>query len=152
MSPGRSLEGLRFHAQDQVDFRTAYGSYERQTDMWTRPVQFRQAGDHRLPLKLPNSPIPLAGYSTCARTGFLLCPLRFVMATLQSTQFAQFAFPLSNPPFCNNNTLWSSEPRRSIPSSNASGSQKTYRPTAAVSHSRYQIEAERNAAARAEGT
>jgi len=96
--------------------------------------------------------IPLAGYSTYAQTGFLLCPLRFVMATLQSTQFVQFAFPLSNPPFCNSNTLWSSEPSRSIPSFNASGSQKTYRPKAAFFHSGYQTGAERNTTARAEGT
>jgi len=95
--------------------------------------------------------IPLAGYSTYAQTG-CLCPLRFVMAPLESTQFVQFAFPVSNPLFYNRNTLWSSEPSRSIPSLNASGSQRIHRPTATLSHSGYQIEAERNTAARAEGT
>jgi hypothetical protein len=58
----------------------------------------------------------------------------------------------SNPLFYNRNTLWSSEPSRSIPSLNASGSQRIHRPTATLSHSGYQIEAERNTAARAEGT
>jgi hypothetical protein len=95
--------------------------------------------------------IPLAGYSTYAQTGFLLCPLRFVMATLQSTQFVQFAFPLSNPLLHNRNTPWSSEPSRSIPPLNASGSQRIHRPTATFSRSGYQIEAERNTAARAKG-
>jgi hypothetical protein len=95
---------------------------------------------------------PLARYYTCAQTHFLLCPLCFVMATLQSTQFVQFAFPLSNPPFHNRNTLWSSEPSRSIPSLNASGNQRIHRPKAASSRSGYQIEAGRNTAARAEGT
>ncbi|KAH8782184.1 hypothetical protein BGZ57DRAFT_273789 [Hyaloscypha finlandica] len=95
--------------------------------------------------------IPLAGYSTYAQTGFL-CPLRFVMAALESTQFVQFTFPPSNPPLHNRNTLWSSEPSRSIPSLNASGSQRIHRPTATFSHSGYQIQAERNTAARAEGT
>jgi len=94
--------------------------------------------------------IPLAGYSTHAQTGFLLCPLRFVMAALESTQFVQFAFPLSNQSFYNRNTLWSSEPSRSSPSLNASGSQRIHRPTATFSCSGYQIEAERNTAARAE--
>jgi hypothetical protein len=97
-------------------------------------------------------PIPLAGYSTYAQTGLLLCLLLFVMATLRSTQFVQSAFPLSNGPFCNSNTLWPSEPSRSICSFNASGSQKTYRPASTSSRSRCQIEAERNTAARAEGT
>jgi hypothetical protein len=48
--------GLRFHAKDQVDFRIAYGSCGRQSDVWTRAVQFRRAGAHRLLLKQPNSP------------------------------------------------------------------------------------------------
>jgi hypothetical protein len=74
------------------------------------------------------------------------------MAALESTPFVQFAFPLSNQPFYNRNTLWSSEPSPSIPSLNASGSQRIHRPTATFSRSRYQIEAERNTAARAEGT
>ena len=96
--------------------------------------------------------IPLAEYSTHTQTGFLLYPLRFVMAALESTQFIPFTFPPSNPPFHNRNTLWPSEPSRSIPSLNASGSQRIHRPTAAFFHSGYQIEAERNTAARAEGT
>jgi len=45
--------------------------------------------------------IPVTGYSTYAQTGFLLCPLRFVMAALESTQFVQLHFPLSNQPFYN---------------------------------------------------
>ncbi len=78
--------------------------------------------------------------------------LRFVMAALQSTQFAQFAFPLSTQPIHNSNTLWFSEPSRSIPSLNASGSQGLHRRTATFPRSGCQIEAERNNAARAEGT
>jgi hypothetical protein len=50
-----------------------------------------------------------------------------VIAALESTQFVRFAFPSSNPPFCNRNTLWSSEPSRSIRSLDASGSQKIRR-------------------------
>jgi hypothetical protein len=96
--------------------------------------------------------IPLTGHSIHAQTGFLLCPLRFVMAALASTPCVQSAFPLSNQPFHNRNTLWSSKPSRLIPSLNASGSQRIHKPTATFPRSRYQIEAERNTAARAEGT
>lgn len=91
------------------------------------------------------------------------------MAALESTQFVQFTLPpsnplfynrntprpsepLSNPPFYDRNTLWSSEPSCSIPSLNASGSQRIHSPTAAFSRSGCQIVAERNTAARAEGT
>jgi hypothetical protein len=74
------------------------------------------------------------------------------MAALESTPFVQFAFPLSPQPFYNRNTLWSSEPSRSIPSLNASSGRRIHRPTATFPRSRYQIEAERNTAARAEGT
>jgi hypothetical protein len=74
------------------------------------------------------------------------------MATLESTPFVQFAFPLSNQPFYNRNTLWSSEPSPSITSLNASGGQRIHRLTDASSRSGYQIEAERNTVARAEGT
>jgi hypothetical protein len=74
------------------------------------------------------------------------------MAALESSQFVQFPFPLSNPPLHNRNTLWSSEPSRSNRSLNAGGSQRIHRPTATFSRSGYQIEAERNTAARAEGT
>jgi hypothetical protein len=74
------------------------------------------------------------------------------MAALESKPFVQFVFPPSNPPFYNRNTLWSSEPSRSNRSLNASGSQRIHRPAATFSRSRYQIEAERNTAARAEGT
>jgi len=74
------------------------------------------------------------------------------MAAFESTQFVQFAFPLSNQLLYSRNTLWSSKPSRLIPSLNASGSQRIHRPTATFSHSGYQIEAERNIAARAEGT
>jgi hypothetical protein len=74
------------------------------------------------------------------------------MAALESTPFVQFAFPLSNQPFYDRNTLWSSESSCSIPSLNASGSQRIHRPTATFFRSGYQIEAERNTAARAEGT
>jgi hypothetical protein len=73
------------------------------------------------------------------------------MAALESTQFVQFAFPPSNPPFYNRNTLWSSKPSRSNRSLDASGSQKIRRPAATSSRSS-QIEADRNTAARAEGT
>jgi len=73
------------------------------------------------------------------------------MAALGSTQFDQFAFPLSNPPFCTSNILWPSEPSYSIPSLNASGSKKIRRPAAAPSRSS-QTEAESNTVARAEGT
>ena len=96
--------------------------------------------------------IPLAGYSRHAQTGFLLCSLRFVMAAFESTQFIQFTFPQSNQPLYNRNTLWSFEPSRSIPSLNASRSQRIHRPAATFSRSGYQIEAERNTAARAKGT
>ncbi len=74
------------------------------------------------------------------------------MAALASTPYAQSAFPLLNQPFYNRNTLWSSEPSRLIPLLNASGSQRIHRPTPTFPRSRYQIEAERNTAARAEGT
>jgi hypothetical protein len=69
-----------------------------------------------------------------------------------ATWLVRFALPSSNPPFCNKNTLWPSEPSRSIRSLNASGSQKIRRPAAAFPRSRCQIEADRNTAARAEGT
>jgi hypothetical protein len=73
------------------------------------------------------------------------------MAALESTQFDRFTFPPpSNPPFYNSNTLWPSEPSRSIRSLNASGSQKIRRPAATSRSS--QIEADRNTAVRAEGT
>lgn len=71
------------------------------------------------------------------------------MAALGNTQFDRFAFPLSNPPFCNSNVLWPSEPSYSIPSLNTSSSQKIRRPAAAPSCSS-QIEADENTAARAE--
>jgi hypothetical protein len=83
--------------------------------------------------------IPLAEYSV----------LRFVMAALESTRFVQFALPPSNPLFCNSNTLWPSKPGRSIRSVNASGSQKIHRPAATRSRGRYQIETDKNTAARA---
>jgi hypothetical protein len=73
------------------------------------------------------------------------------MAALENTPFVQFAFPLSNQLFYDRNTFWSSESSRSTPSLNASGSQRIHRPTATFSRSGYQIEAERNTAARAEG-
>jgi hypothetical protein len=146
---GQEPGGRRFYAQDQVDFKTACGSCERQTDVWTRPVQFRPAGAHRLPLKPLNSP----RWTFHTRSNwFLFCPLRFVMAALESTPFVQFAFPQPNQPFSDRNTLWSFELSRSIPSLNASGSQRIHRPTATFSRSGYQIEAGRNTAARAEGT
>jgi hypothetical protein len=74
------------------------------------------------------------------------------MAALESAPFVQFAFPLSNQPFYDRNALWSSEPSRSIPSLNISGGQRIHWPTATFSRSGYEIEAERNTAARAEGT
>ena len=83
---------------------------------------------------------PPAEHSTHAQTGSL-CPLRFVMAALGSTQFDRFAFPLSNPPFCNS---------YSIRSLNASGSQKRCRPAADSSRSS-QTEADRSTVARAKG-
>jgi hypothetical protein len=148
MSPGRSLEGLRFHAQGQVDFRTATavtsgklmcGRNQSNSD--------KQAlTDYYL-----SRSIPLAEHSIICSNWFALCPLRFAMAALESTQFVQFAFPLSNPPFCNSNTPWPSEPSRLIRSLSASGSQKIRRPAATSSRSSH-IEAERNAAARAKGT
>ncbi|KAG0644942.1 hypothetical protein D0Z07_9333 [Hyphodiscus hymeniophilus] len=46
------------------------------------------------------------------------------MATLQSTQFDRFAFPLPTPPLCNSNALWPSEPMHSIRSLNAAGIKK----------------------------
>jgi hypothetical protein len=36
------------------------------------------------------------------------------MAALEGAPFVQFAFPLSNQPFYNGNTLWSSEPSLSL--------------------------------------
>jgi hypothetical protein len=83
--------------------------------------------------------------------GLIKIPGVFVMATLESTQFVQFVFPPSNPPFRDRNTLWSSEPTYSIRSLSASGSQKTRGPAATSSRSSH-IEAGRNAAARANGT
>jgi len=127
--------------------RTAVASGK--AGVWTRPVQFRQAGAHGLPLKPLNS--PRRTFHTRSNW-FALCSLRFVMAALESTQFVRFAFPPSNPLFCNRNTPWPSEPSRSIRSLNASGSQKIRRPAATSSRSRCQIEADRNTAARAEGT
>merc|ERR1711964_848475 len=86
-NPVRSLEGLRFHAQIQVDFRTAYGSCERQTDVWTRAVRFRQA--HGLPLKPLNSrhwifyicsnwfsPLPTSFRDGCPRE-YAICSIAF---------------------------------------------------------------------------
>jgi hypothetical protein len=74
------------------------------------------------------------------------------MAALESTPFVQFAFPLSDQPFYDRNTFWSSESSRSTPSLYASGGQRIHRPTATFSRSGYRVEAERNTAARAEGT
>jgi hypothetical protein len=84
--------------------------------------------------------IPLAEHSTHTQTRSL-CPLRFVMAALGSTQFDRFAFPPSNPPF------WNSHSIRSL---SGGGSQKRCRPTAASSRPS-QIEADRSTAARAKG-
>src|SRR3979411_1419414 len=72
-------------------------------DAWTRTAQFRRAGAHGLPLKPPNFPqlnIPNILKLVCS------LPASFVMAALGSTQFDRFAFPLSNPSFCNCNVLW----------------------------------------------
>lgn len=82
---------------------------------------------------------------------FALCSLRFVIAALESTQFVRFAFPSSNPPFCNSNSPCPSGPSRSIRPLNASGSQKTRRPAATFSRSGCQAEAHGNTAARADG-
>ena len=112
-----------------------------------RAVRFRQA--HGLPLKPLNSrhwifyicsnwfsPLP-----TSFRDG---CPREYAICSI--------AFPLIKPTILQQKTLWSSEPSRSIPSLNASGSQRIHQPTVTFSRSGYQIEAERNTAARAKGT
>jgi len=109
-----------------------------------RAVRFRQA--HGLPLKPLNSrhwifyicsnwfsPLP-----TSFRDG---CPREYAICSI--------AFPLIKPTILQQKTLWSSEPSRSIPSLNASGSQRIHQPTVTFSRSGYQIEAERNTAARA---
>lgn len=73
------------------------------------------------------------------------------MAALESTQSVRFALPLSNPPFCNSNTLRPVETSRSIHSLNTAGSQKIRGPAATLSRSRCQADAEGNPAARPEG-
>lgn len=91
----QELREVEIHAQDQVDFRTVYGSCERQTDVSTRPAQFRQADTQKLALKPLNSPSWI----------FYIClnwfspRLTFEMATPESLQFVQFTFPPLKPPF-----------------------------------------------------
>ena len=84
----------------------------------------------------------------------LVSPLStsFVIATLRSTLFIQFTFPLLNQLFYNRNTLQSSKKSPLIPSLNASGNQRILRPTATFSRYRYYIKAKRNTVARAKGT
>jgi hypothetical protein len=65
-------------------------------DVWTSPVQFRQAGAHRLPLK-PLNPPPSPLNIPHISNWFALCPLRFVMAALESTQFVQICIPPIKP-------------------------------------------------------
>jgi hypothetical protein len=104
------------------DFRTAYGSCERRK--WfvgeTSPIPTGQAlTDYHLSRSIP--PIE---YSTHAQTGLLCAHFVLMIAALESTQFVQFALPLSDPPFYNRNAPWPSKLSHSIRSLNASGGQK----------------------------
>ena len=123
MSPGRSLEGLRFHAQDRVirfpdslrQLRAAKMVYGRD--------QSNSDGQALTDYHLSRS-IPPIEHSTHALTGLLSAHFVLMIAALESMQFVQFALPLSDPPFYNRNTPWPSKPSHSIRSLNASGGQK----------------------------
>ena len=95
--------------------------------------------------------IPPIKHSTHAQTGLLSAHFVLMMAALERTQFLPFVLPPSRPlsdlnAFCHSNPIYLT---RSL---NASGSQKIRRPAATFPRVGRQIGADRNAAARAEGT
>lgn len=93
--------------------------------------------------------IPLAEYFIACLNRYSLCPIHFIMATFESTKFIPFVFPPSNTRFCNNGSLL---PAITSRSSHLVSNQRIRGPAASSSHSESQVEVDRYAGARAEGT
>jgi hypothetical protein len=86
MSPGRSLEGLRFHAQDRVIRFPDSLQQLRAAKMVCGRDQSNSDGQALTDYHLSRS-IPPIEHSTHAQTGLLSAHFVLMMAALESTQF-----------------------------------------------------------------